>query len=168
VAKQVKSANAQLSVPSFAEGRSLVRFIHPAQMEGDRPSSTAFLAATDDSHLSVNSTEVEKISSIVKYYRTRFDQEGKVSVALHKVAGYNDAAKKASVSLFQHPENGQWQFPEGNTVSDAYRHRPVSNKDPALTSPSHCGVECVRVLSETAARKMARLLAKGKVHSFKK
>lgn len=142
--------------PSFSDRSQLARYIHPNQrMKGNRASSVAFLAEPGpprETYLSVNSLEVEKLSAIASYYRTKFGDSGKVATVVKTVGRYNIAAQSAGLAILR--QSGQYYFADQANLNPAYRHRPVAGKV-AIPSPSHCGVEFIRALNGIAEAKFA-------------
>jgi hypothetical protein len=165
-----KSANRTFALkPSFASVSVLVRHIHPNnRMKANRPSSTAFEAQPGpprETHLSVNSLEVESLNSIAAFYSAVIEGRPgvKVAVCQHKLHEYNDAASFAGLRVhFQHATS-TWIFTETNSESVAYLHRPVTRHD-GFNSLSHCGVEFIRALREEAEQKFARRMARQRFH----
>ena len=98
---------------------------------------------------------------IASYFREAF-QEGKseVTVCLHKVHKYVDNGRKAGATIRDTKGEPQWLFPEDGSESSAFKHRPVPARKMLAASPSHCGVEFVRALSDVQQRNFARLMAK--------
>ncbi|HEV2156362.1 hypothetical protein [Bradyrhizobium sp.] len=122
-----------------------------------------------NSHLSVNSTEVESLDQIADYHRLNWqDGKGKAALCVHTVFEYCDVARKSAVAV-EHNSEGIWEFRDyDGKAAEAYRHRPVmpAAKNP-LGSKSHCGVEFVRALDEYRATQFARRLSsKGRFHLF--
>jgi hypothetical protein len=150
--------------PVFAMESGLCRYIDPNEYNiGKRVSWGAFLPNPGDTHLSVNSLEVEKMREICGYYADAFQKGiGPVAVCTHSVKEYNELARKAPCPIIH--SNGQWMFTEPmGTVSPAYRHRPTSRTpNYPFESWSHSGVEFIRALSDLQLRHLARRLAKKK------
>jgi hypothetical protein len=128
--------------------------------------ASAFLLGEADlnsknAHLSVNATECEPIGQIASYFRAAFQEgKGEVAVCLHKVHRYVDSGRKAGATIRDTKSEPQWVFPEDGSESPAFRHRPVPARKMLTASPSHCGVEFVRALSDVQQRNFARLMAK--------
>jgi hypothetical protein len=149
--------------PVFAIESGLCRYIDPGECNGKRVKWGAFLPNPGETHLSVNSLEVEEKPQICSYYADAFQKGiGPVTVSTHSVKQYNELARKASCPLIH--SSGQWMFTEPTgTASPAYRHRPVSKRPGyPFESWSHSGVEFIRALSDLQARYLARRLAKKK------
>jgi hypothetical protein len=168
-------ARRRLNNPTFSASSRLARYIFQEhRLSGQRAAVAAFepdhikkSEPIDNSHLSVNSTEVESLQQIADYHRQNWqDGKGKAALSIHKIFDYCDSARKSSVSLTQNAQ-GVWEFVDFNSkVSEAYRHRPVMpNSNNPLGSKSHCGVEFVRAFDEYRASQFARRLAsKSKFH----
>ena len=154
--------------PVFSDKTELTRYIDEVQRLSDnRPAFGAFLSNPGDTYLSVNYLHIEEINQIVRYYRKelqRDDQE--VAICIHKVAKYNDAGRKAGVSISFDRRASRWEYRTSYGTRAAYKHRPVPSHGNRLGSPSHCGVEFVEVLDELSARKFARQMAKNRFHVF--
>jgi len=106
----------------------------------------------------VNSLEVETAEAIAKYHRANWQAgRGKAALAEHQIWEYVKAAE--TVRLTKTDE--AWEFADLNKkISPAFKHRPVPpNKNNELGSPSHCGVEFVRLFDEFQSNKFARRLA---------
>jgi hypothetical protein len=152
---------------SFTDRTELVRYIDVDQrLNGNRPAPVAFLANPGQSHLSVNSLAIESMKEIATYYAVALQSGASpVAVGKHKLASYNDAARKGGVMLRYDGDSSGWVFLDADdTTKPAYRHRPVSSTGDRPGSSSHCGFECVRVLDELNAHKVARRLAQAKFH----
>jgi hypothetical protein len=81
------------------------------------------------------------------------------------VNDYNDAGKKFGVDVTYDHQDSNWQFRgRHGALEEAYRHRPVLPHNNPVGSPSHCGVEFVRALSEHTASQFARRLARRRFH----
>jgi hypothetical protein len=151
----------------FTDRTELVRYIDVDQrLKGNRPAPVAFLANPDESYLSINSLAIESMKAIATYYAVALQSgPGPVAAAKHKLATYNDAARNGGVALRYEGGSAGWVFVDADdTTKPAYRHRPVSSTGDRPASPSHCGFECVRVLDELNAHKVARRLAQAKFH----
>lgn len=158
-----------MKAPSFDGRTEFARYIDEDEREGDNHAAvSAFLMDTDDmsdpkkAHLSVNATELESVSDIAAYYRaTLQDGVGPVALCVHKVHKYVDAGKKAGSSVRRSSVHS-WVFDGPSEEEPAFKHRFVQaiKEKGRPASPSHCGVEFLRVLSELQQRNFARVLAK--------
>jgi len=113
----------------FNERTELARYIDEDQrLSGNRPASSAFLANPGDTHLSVNSRDIENLDQIASYFYAIL-QENKnnraIAVALHRIATYNDEIRKVGVSLVYRTQDEMWFFADADASQPAYRHRPV-------------------------------------------
>jgi hypothetical protein len=170
---------AKLKQPSFSGKSRLVRYVRQSdRLRGNRIAIAAFEPDVSpsgepitDNHLSVNSLEVETLKQISAYHRLNWQgDEGEVALIDHQVTDYNDAAKKCEVAITLDVSTTTWMFVDTQRKSAlAYKHRPVRpNASNELGSPSHCGVEFIRVLNEYRATQFARRLAgKGRFHLIK-
>lgn len=114
-----------------------------------------------DTHLSVNSVELEGLNSIATYYSEVFQNGGgMVAIASRKIYEYNSAAKEGGVHVAWDRTDESWLFNDGGRPQSAYKYRPTTK------SKSHCGVETVRAMNELAAKKFARRLAGIRPHLF--
>jgi len=159
-ATQVASAVAQ----KFAAKSILNRYVDDAQrLRDNRPALDVFRANPGEDHLSVNLVGAETHMEIAAYYRKRFQgDKGQVAVCDHTVVDYNGAAKLAGVAVLYNRSDDGWEFAEGHGKSSpAYRSRPVRG---SLPSPSHAGVEYVRIFDELAAAKFARRMCNRRFH----
>lgn len=161
-----------MKVPKFAAKSRLVRYVDEInRLSGNRTSAAAFIDPPSDDpsdHLSVNSLEVETLRQIAAYHRWRAqDDRGEVALCEHKVHEYSDAARKSGVSIVFDRDAGTWQFVHSGRMQDAYKHREVRKHDNPLGSPSHCGVEFKRALSQHAAARFARRMGGKKFHSVR-
>lgn len=160
--------------PKFSPKKELARYVsEDDRLNGDRTALTAFIDPPCDDpskdYLSVNSLEVEGAKQIADYYRNAFQGgTGDVSLCTTKVGRYTDAGKKSDVQLVYDERAESWQF-IGKSLrpEPAYTHRPVLTRPDGLKSPSHCGVEFVRVMDEHRRSKFARRLSGRKFHTFK-
>ena len=86
---------------SFAERTELIRYIDVDQrLNGNRPASVAFMLNPGEDHLSINSLSVEPMQAIVTYYSLLFrPNRGPIAITKHKLASYNDAARKGGIAL---------------------------------------------------------------------
>jgi len=166
-----------LTEPKFASKAKLARYISEEfRLRGNRPADAAFLpdprsTNPENDHFSVNSLEVEKVKEIAAYHRHNWQSNaGEVALCMHNVHDYSDVGRKCSVSINFDRKTGTWSFISSAGRSElAYRHRPVTTnvKNP-LGSPSHCGVEFVRALSEYAETQFARRMSgKGRFQRIK-
>lgn len=128
--------------PTFDAKSSLVRYIHP---DFRRPSSNriktgAFQKGDGESHLSVNSLEVETLKQVAQIYAAQFENgQRPVAISSPKVEQYNEAATAVGLKITYNENTKSWEF---SGALEAYKHREkINNK-------SHCGVEYVRSFSE--------------------
>lgn len=151
-----------MAPPAFRAKTELTRHVDAAQrLPGNRPAPDVFIANPGDSHLSVNSVDLENLPTIVERYRMRQGGHGEVSVCVHKVLEYNSAAKNTAAHVTYGISKSIWEFADRDGIArPAYLHRPADVGD------SHCGVEYVRVLQELEAHRVARRLAKRRYHLF--
>lgn len=140
--------------PTFAARVELARYIEEANLGRNRRiSSTAFLPNEGEQFLSVNSLEIEELSVIVDYYRSKFQfGNGKVAVSCLQIMVYNRACESGGVAVTYNRNRGHWTFLKDGVPSDAYRLHSNYSK-------SHCGVEPICLMDEVAAGKFARRLA---------
>lgn len=158
-----------MSVPSptFRGKKELARYIHPTERDGDNhAASSAFLLDSDnlshaEPHLSVNSTETESLADIANYYRdTLQDAGGEVAICVHQVNRYVDAGRHAGTEITASHDHA-WVFNDKSGELPAFKHRPVQpHRKSESGSPSHCGVEFLRSLSDLNQHKFARRMAK--------
>jgi hypothetical protein len=153
--------------PKFTNDEELIRYIDPDERQGSRhAASSAFLLneidqASNNAHLSVNSRELETVAEIASYYRKILQgDEGEVAFCLHRVYRYVENGKKAGAALRTNTDRA-WCFDESDSETPAFKHRPItrSRSDSRPSSPSHCGVEFIRTLTETQQRAFARRMA---------
>lgn len=151
-------------MPTFGETSELARYIHPSERAGkNRAAISAFRLDADDldsahPHLSVNSTEVEAVDQIVAYFqKTQQSGTGDVTLCFHNVKKYVELGKANGANLIA--EKDEWKFLDTSGYSTAFKHRPVKNTKQNINSPSHCGVEFIRSLSQLQQRALARDLA---------
>jgi hypothetical protein len=163
-ARSTTRAQALRGTPAFSERSVLVRYIHEDQrFKKNRPALAAFVASPGEAYLSVNSLEVETVQQIAAYYLARFRTSNPVALTQHKIATYNDAARKAGVAVTH--VSGSWRFTDAaGQVQVAYQQHIVPSTPTLLGSRSHSGFECVRAMNELNARKAARRLASKKYH----
>jgi hypothetical protein len=132
----------------------------------NRPAPDVFRRNPGADHLSVNLLAVEPIADIVLYYRERFQNgSGQVAVCQHKLPEYNQACRRTGVTLVFDATENEWQFTEGSKTSRAYLLRPFTPKG-SRHSPSHSGVEYVRVFDEADELKFARRMCNKRFHLF--
>lgn len=107
--------------------------------------------------------ELETIQEIAHYHRVRAQGgEGGVALCAHKVAYYNDTAKKCGVDLTFDREKKIWTFADRGKSCAAYMHHP---RHDILKSPSHCGVEFSRALrTQYVQAKFARRMCNQRFH----
>ena len=160
--------------PTFAHKKGLARYVgEEDRLSGNRTALSAFIDPPADKpldeHLSVNSLEVESLAQIADYYLHALQRgTGDVSVCVSTVQEYADAGKKSEVHLLYDESSETWQFVGDSTKPEAaYKHRPVPTRSDGLKSPSHCGVEFVRVMSDHQRSKFARRLSGRRYHEFK-
>ena len=127
----------QLTEPTFREKSELTRYIDDAQRLRDRrPAQGAFQRNPGESHLSVNSLEVESFDEIVRYYQIEIQNDDlPVAVCVHKVAQYNSAGRKAGALITK--TDDVWEFAADENLKPAYRHRPIPSHNRRKPSLSH-------------------------------
>ncbi len=163
--------------PSFKANSELARYINPDERRGNKHAvHTAFLMNELDifesrpPHLSVNSKELEAIEDISEYYRTKFQNgHGEVAVCLHRVKKYVEEGRKFGLGIKWRGDNDlAWVFDEDTGEAPAFKHRPVreNKKDGIPASPSHCGVEFLRALTEVQKRNFARRMVQRPKFAF--
>jgi len=159
--------------PKFGKRSELVRYIDEVhRLKDNRPSIGAFLQARssdpDNDHLSVNSLEVESMKEIAAYHQWLWQSsQGPVALCIHKVHQYSEAGKRSGVQIAYDRQSSKWEFSTGEKQEEAYKHRPVrSVATHPRASPSHCGVEFVRILAEHGALKFARRLCTGRFQLY--
>jgi hypothetical protein len=155
--------------PTFKASSELARYVSPAnRFSGKRIAYAAFLPDPpsenpSNDHLSVNSLELESMSAIAAYYRSRLQYgSGPVAIAACKVFKFNEAGKKCGVAISYDKPSSRWKFGSKSNPQDAYRHRAVETPPPK--SPSHCGVEFTRALKAHKYEQFARLMSKARFH----
>jgi hypothetical protein len=151
--------------PTFAGSSELARYVRPEDLKkSHRVSSAAFLPASNDTHLSVNSLELESPQDIAVYYRERFQSGiGTIAIACRKVNDYNTAASSAGVTIHYDRSESKWKYHTDQGLSDAYKHRPIPRR-----SHSHCGVEYIsNQLAYLKQKQIARRLRGKRAHLFK-
>jgi hypothetical protein len=160
--------------PTFARKKELARYVSEGdRLGGNRTALTAFIdpPAADPAkeYLSVNSLEVEKVTAIAEYYRQAFQGGvGDVSICTRTLEDYTDAGKKSDVQLLYDKPSGSWQFiGKSLRAEPAYTHRAVVKRPDGLKSPSHCGVDFVRMMNEHQRSKFARRLSGRRYHKYK-
>jgi hypothetical protein len=161
--------------PRFSPKKEFARHVaEEDRLRGGRTAMTAFIDPPADDptkdYLSVNSLEVERVSVIAQYYRDAFQEgEGPVTICTSSIEQYTNAGKKCEVPLVYDESAESWMFISGPGPSQrelAYTHRAVVKRPDGLVSPSHCGVEFVRVMNEHARAKFARRLSGLRYHIF--
>ncbi len=169
-------ARKKLAEPNFAESSRLARYVFKEhRLAGNRAAVAAFepdhLKSSDpiaNSHLSVNSTEVESLKEIADFHRQNWQEgRGKAALSVHKIFDYCDSARKSSVPITLNGASGIWEFADYDSkTAPAFRYRPVKpTSKNSLGSKSHCGVEFVRAFDEYRSTQFARRLAgKSKFH----
>jgi len=165
--KKKPRATRQRPVPSFATRSELARYVDPDELKrGGRVSSGAFLPNPDDDYLSVNSLEVESLQTIAAYYQRQFKAGvGEVAAICCKVWAYNDAARRACISIKFNRTESKWTYDAGWGPADAYKHRPQTRTP---MSYSHCGVEYINAKAdELIVKKIARRLSRQRPHLVK-
>lgn len=160
--------------PTFAKKKELARYVSPGdRLRGSRTAFTAFIDPPPEEpskeYLSVNSLEVEGLKEIADYYRDSFQKgSGDVSICSRSVEDYTEAGKKSDVDLLYDHSSQCWQFTGMSRQKEpAYRHRAVVKQPNGLKSPSHCGVEFVRMMNEHQRSKFARRLSGRRYHVIK-
>jgi hypothetical protein len=161
----------KVNKPSFSERSTLVRYVSEEnRLKGKRPAVATFLPdppsdTPEKDYLSVNSLEVESITTIAIYHRQKWQSDnGKVALTVHKVFEYSNAGKKCGVNLNYNRAAAQWKFRHGAKEEDAYKHHPVIGSHLPLNSKSHSGVEFVRAMNEYSADKFARRMVGKRFH----
>lgn len=144
--------------PTFAARHELARWIPEVNLgKGGRISSSAYMPGEGESHLSVNALELESLSTIAAQYAQYRDKflggSGRVAISCLKVADYTRASTAGGVVVNFHGPSRRWVFNDNGAVVDAFKHRPTP------ISPSHCGIETIRLMNEDGASKFARRLA---------
>ena len=145
--------------PKFQTKSQLIRYVDEDQrLPKNSPADDVFIASPGDSHLSVNSLEIENQPTIASRYRQKFQGgAGEVAICVHKIYEYNASAHGTAGQVSYSRSGGHWEFRDmSNDLKPAYLHRP------AIVGDSHCGVEFVRALSDLESIKVARRLAKKK------
>lgn len=145
--------------PKFRTKSELTRYVDRDQrLPKNFPANDAFIASPGQSHLSVNSLEVEKLQQIAKRYRDKLQRDDEeLAICIHKIFEYNASSRGTSANIRHNRSLDRWEFTDrSNKAEPAYRHRPSFEGD------SHCGIEFIRALSENEALKVARRLAKKK------
>ncbi len=156
--------------PSFGTKKELARHIRDDDRRaGNRPGIAAFLPLVGESYLSVNSTELETLDEISRYYRIELQgNRPGVAISVHKVVKYNDSGRKAGVAIVFDKAAARWDYLDSTgTKKPAYKHRAVSARAGRLGSSSHCGVEFVDVFDKHDAIKFARRMALGQKFHLK-
>lgn len=160
-----------MKVPTFSSKSELVRYVDEVnRLSGNRPAVATFLpdppsVMPDNDHLSVNSLEVESLAEICAYHRWRGQRDaGKVALCVHKVHDYIDAGRKCDLTIAYDMQLSKFQFSFVGKRQDAFKHRPVAIHNNPVGSPSHSGVEFVRVLKEHKAAQFARRLSGKRFH----
>jgi len=151
-------------IPSFRASSELARYLDPDELKsGGRVSSVAFLPNPGDTHLSVNSVELDSLPSIAGYFRSTFkDGAGEVGIACRKINEYNSAGRAAGISIKHNRSTGKWDYNTEHGAKDAYKHRPTPK------SYSHCGVEFINSdIDELTLKKITRRLAGNRPHLFR-
>ena len=141
------------------------------KLQGNAPFLTDHLKSSEpiaNSHLSVNSTEVESLKEIADFHRRNWQEgRGKAALTVHKIFDYCDSARKSNVPITLNGASGIWEFADYDSkTAPAFRYRPVKpTSKNSLGSKSHCGVEFVRAFDEYRSTQFARRLAgKSKFH----
>ena len=150
---------------TFKARSVLMRYIDDVQRFGSRPAPDAFRKNPNADHLSVNLVGVESRAEIISYYRARFQRSvGNMAVCEHRVHEYNDACNRTKIQLTYNSSQGNWEFPDqGGNLAPAYRLRPFTPSG-SQHSPSHAGVEYVRVFDELDELRFARRMCRKRFH----
>jgi len=160
--KRQSDVRARKVVPSFPLRSVLLRYVREAQRYSRRrPAHDVFRRNPGERYLSVNLLGVESSAEIASYYRELFqDGTGRVSICEHKLKQYNSACGEAGVRLtFVAGEGWTFSDTDGRTAH-AYEPHPLPARQGSRASPSHSGVEYVRVFNELAENAFARRMAK--------
>jgi hypothetical protein len=147
---------------SFSTRSVLLRYVGKAQRYSRRrPAPDVFRRNPDERYLSVNLLGVESSAEIASYYRELFqDGTGRVAICEHKLKQYNSACEGAGIRLTFVAGEG-WTFSDTNGgTARAYEPHPLPARQGLRASPSHSGVEYVRVFNELAENAFARRMAK--------
>jgi hypothetical protein len=146
---------------SFSTKSVLLRYVREAQRyTRRRPASDVFRRNPHERYLSVNLLGVESFAEIASYYRELFqDGTGRVAICENKLKQYNSACDEAGIRLTYVTGDG-WTFSDHDNTARAYERHPIPARQGSRGSPSHSGVEYVRVFDELAENAFARRLAK--------
>jgi hypothetical protein len=167
MARRLGKAATAKTAPAFAERSELCRYIDELQrLSGNRPAPAAFMLNPGEDYLSVNLLGVETIRQIAAYYRVVLQRGGtSVAISKHKLAAYNAAAKKAGLLLAFDAKAGVWNFTGADgQPAEAYKLRVVAARQSRPGSPSHAGVEYLKLLDDLNAKKFARRMVRSKFH----
>jgi hypothetical protein len=159
--KRKANAAAHKVAPPFSTKSVLLRYVPEAQRYTQkRPAPDVFRRNPGERYLSVNLLSVESVAQIASYYRELFqDSTGRVAVCEHKLTQYNTACDNAGIRLTYVAGQG-WTFLDHSTTSLAYERHPLLARQGLRASPSHSGVEYVRIFDELAENAFARRMAK--------
>jgi hypothetical protein len=163
--------------PSFKAHTELARYISPDERRANKHAVyTAFLMNDKDnfgerqSHLSVNTRELEPIETISEYYQTVFQNgQGEVAICLHRVIKYVDEGRKFGLVIRWRGDNDlAWVFDDYAVEALAFKYRPVrEDKGHGIpASLSHCGVEFLRALTDVQQRSFARRMVRRPKFAF--
>lgn len=154
----------------FGGSSQLIRYVDIDQRFNKRRAAHgAFLGEVGDSHLSVQSLEIESKRVIAEYYQRAFQEgKGKVAYCVHTIYEYNTASKDTDGAVTYNKVTKQWEFGENRAFKKATKvwkaldkaeNKPAYLLREAEDCKSHCGIEYFRVLDETQMLKVARQLA---------
>jgi hypothetical protein len=166
--KSSRKTTAVASRLSFSIRSVLLRYVHDVQrLASKRAAPDVFRANPGERYLSVNLAGVESRAQIVSYYRELFQgNSGAVAICEHTVGQYNHACSDAGIGLTELPSRG-WTFVDRDgSAANAYERHPRKPTDGSRPSPSHSGVEYVRVFDQLAENRFARRMSRKKFRSF--
>jgi hypothetical protein len=158
--KRKTNADAHKVAPLFSTKSVLLRYVRQAQRYSRRrPAFDVFRRNPGERYLSVNLLGVESFAKIASYYRELFQGgSGKVAVCKHKLKQYNSACHEVGIRLRYVAGEG-WTFSDHSATARAYERHPVPARPGSPGSPSHSGVEYVRIFDELAENRFARRMA---------
>jgi len=159
--KRKANAAAHKVAPLFSTKSPLLRYVRQAQRYSQRrPAFDVFRRNPGERYLSVNLLGVESLAEIASYYRELFqDGTGRIAICKHKLKQYNSACHEAGTRLTYVAGEG-WTFSDHGATARAYERHPVTARSGSPGSPSHSGVEYVRIFDELAENRFARRMAK--------
>ena len=142
---------------SFSLQTTLFRYI---QKKYKRKNGGVFVDAFVEERgkpLSVNLIGIESRRDVARHYANYFEggRPSRVAVSSAKCSKYNKAGEKAGVVVRYESVSREWTcLDNGGKTCAAYA---LTNHE---KSPSHSHVQFVRYLSETDAKKFARVMAR--------